>query len=438
MDIRTLLRKDVRDLAAFGREIGVQTGPDTAREALLFEVMCTLFARTGVPEMSVEGVIDIEQARDGTKTGYLRHQHENYLASIDDIVVPDDLLRGHGLATGDMVRGTISGPPTADMRFALSAVTAVNGRPPITSRHRRQFRNLTPVHPSQQLRFERPGAASPRRVADIGRIIDLMAPIGRGQRALITAPPRVGKTVMLKEMARAIEDNHPDVELMVLLIDERPEEVTEFQESIKSEVMFSTFDEAPEQHIAVADMVMEKAKRLVEFGRDVVILLDSITRLARAHNAIMPQGGRALSGGLDANALQRPKRFFGNARAFKEGGSLTIIATALIETGSRMEEVIFEEFKGTGNAEIVLDRRIAERRIFPAIDVMKSGTRQDHLFFDADIYRRLELLRRGVARVGGSVGLGAGAEATEKLLDLFKQYRTNAELLDKMQVAVTG
>ncbi len=369
-------------------------------------------------EISGEGVLEVLQ--DGF--GFLRSPEANYLAGPDDIYVSPDVIRKHSLRTGDTVDGIIQAPDDAENYFALTQVTEINFADPEMVKHKVSFDNLTPLYPDERFQMEIEDPTIKDRSA---RIIDLVAPIGKGQRSLIVAPPRTGKTVLLQNIAKSIETNHPDCYLMVLLIDERPEEVTDMQRSVKGEVVSSTFDEPPTRHVAVAEMVIEKAKRLVEHKRDVVILLDSITRLGRAYNTVVPSSGKVLTGGVDANALQRPKRFFGAARNIEEGGSLTIIATALIDTGSRMDEVIFEEFKGTGNSELVLDRKVADKRVFPAMDILKSGTRKEELLVDPKNLQKTFVLRRILNPMGTT-------DAIEFLIGKLKQTKTNADFFDSM------
>jgi len=365
-----------------------------------------------------DGVLEILQ--DGF--GFLRSPEANYLPGPDDIYVSPSQVRRFGLRTGDTVEGQIRAPKDGERYFALLKLNSINFDEPDRVRHRINFDNLTPLYPDEKLSLEN---RDPTRKDMTTRVIDLIAPLGKGQRAIIVAPPRTGKTVMLQNIAHAISQNHPEVYLIVLLIDERPEEVTDMARSVKGEVVSSTFDEPASRHVSVAEMVIEKAKRLVEHKRDVVILLDSITRLARAYNTVVPSSGKVLTGGVDANALQRPKRFFGAARNIEEGGSLTIIATALIDTGSRMDEVIFEEFKGTGNSEIVLDRKVADKRTFPSLDITKSGTRKEELLVEKGTLSKMWVLRRVLMPMGVVDGM-------EFLLDKLKQSKSNAEFFDAM------
>ena len=354
--------------------------------------------------------------------GFLRSPEANYLSGPDDIYVSPSQIRRFGLRTGDSVEGGVRSPREGERYFALTKVDSVNFESPDNVRHKVAFDNLTPLYPEERLTME---IEDPTLKDRSGRIIDIVAPLGKGQRCLIVAPPRVGKTVMLQNIAKSIAANHPEAYLIVLLIDERPEEVTDMQRTVKGEVIASTFDEPATRHVQVAEMVIEKAKRLVEHKRDVIILLDSVTRLGRAYNTVVPSSGKVLTGGVDANALQRPKRFFGAARNVEEGGSLTIIATALIETGSRMDEVIFEEFKGTGNSEIILDRKVADKRIFPAIDILKSGTRKEELITPKDILQKTYVLRRILNPMGPQ-------DAIEFLMDKLRQSKNNADFFQSM------
>ncbi len=365
-----------------------------------------------------DGVLEILQ--DGF--GFLRSPEANYLPGPDDIYVSPSQVRRFGLRTGDTVEGQIRAPKDGERYFALLKLNSINFEEPDRIRHRINFDILTPLYPDEKLKLE---IGDPTRKDLTTRVIDLIAPLGKGQRALIVAPPRTGKTVMLQNIAHSIAANHPEVYLIVLLIDERPEEVTDMARSVKGEVVSSTFDEPASRHVSVAEMVIEKAKRLVEHKRDVVILLDSITRLARAYNTVVPSSGKVLTGGVDANALQRPKRFFGAARNIEEGGSLTIIATALIDTGSRMDEVIFEEFKGTGNSEIVLDRKVADKRTFPSLDIGKSGTRKEELLVEKGVLSKMWVLRRVLSPMGVTDGM-------EFLLEKLKQSKSNADFFDAM------
>ena len=369
-------------------------------------------------EIGGDGVLEVLQ--DGF--GFLRSPEANYLPGPDDIYMSPEMIRKYSLRTGDTVEGIMSAPGENENYFAITKVEKINFTDPETAKHKVAFDNLTPLHPDERLKMETDDPTTKDRSA---RIIDLVAPVGKGQRSLIVAPPRTGKTVLLQNIAHSISVNHPECYLIVLLIDERPEEVTDMKRSVKGEVVASTFDEPATRHVAVAEMVIEKAKRLVEHKRDVVILLDSITRLGRAFNTVVPSSGKVLTGGVDANALQRPKRFFGAARNIEEGGSLTIIATALIDTGSRMDEVIFEEFKGTGNSEIVLDRKVSDKRIFPAMDILKSGTRKEELLVNAKDLQKTYVLRRILNPMGTT-------DAIEFLISKLKQTKTNGEFFDSM------
>jgi transcription termination factor Rho len=383
---------------------------------MMFAILKELAERN--VEITGDGVLEILQ--DGF--GFLRSPESNYLAGPDDIYVSPSQIRRFGLRTGDTVEGPIRSPKDGERYFALLKVSSINFEDPEAGKHKVHFDNLTPLYPTKRFVME---LDDPTVKDKTGRVIDIVAPLGMGQRALITAQPRTGKTVILQNIAKAIAVNHPDCYLIVLLIDERPEEVTDMQRSVKGEVISSTFDEPASRHVQVAEMVIEKAKRLVEHKRDVVILLDSITRLGRAYNTVVPSSGKVLTGGVDANALQRPKRFFGAARNIEEGGSLTIIATALIDTGSRMDEVIFEEFKGTGNSEIILDRKVADKRVFPAIDILRSGTRKDELLVDKGTLAKMYVLRRILAPMGT-------IDAIEFLLDKLRQTKTNDDFFESM------
>ncbi len=384
------------ELLSFAEEYEVENASTLRKQELMFAILKQLASRE--IEIVGEGVIEVLQ--DGF--GFLRSADANYLAGPDDIYVSPSQIRRFGLRTGDTVEGLIRSPKEGERYFALLKVNTINFEDPEKARHKVHFDNLTPLYPDKRLKLE---TDDPTRKDLSARVIDIVAPIGMGQRALIVAPPRTGKTVLLQNIAQSVTANHPECYLIVLLIDERPEEVTDMQRSVKGEVVSSTFDEPATRHVAVAEMVIEKAKRLVEHGRDVVILLDSITRLGRAYNTTVPSSGKVLTGGVDANALQRPKRFFGAARNIEEGGSLTIIATALIDTGSRMDEVIFEEFKGTGNSEIILDRKIADKRTYPAMDIARSGTRKEELLVPADILKKMYVLRRILNPMGTVDGI---------------------------------
>ena len=393
MSLQELKEKSPADLLALAEQLEVENANSMRKQDMMFAILKTV-AEEGV-EISGSGTMEVLQ--DGF--GFLRSPEANYLPGPDDIYVSPSQIRRFALRTGDTVEGHIRAPKDGERYFALLKVNAINFEDPDQGRHKVHFDNLTPLYPEERMTMELPDPTVKDRS---GRVIDIVAPLGKGQRCLIVAPPRVGKTVMLQNIAKSIETNHPDSYLIVLLIDERPEEVTDMQRTVKGEVISSTFDEPAQRHVQVAEMVIEKAKRLVEHGRDVVILLDSITRLGRAYNTVVPSSGKVLTGGVDANALQRPKRFFGAARNIEEGGSLTIIATALIDTGSRMDEVIFEEFKGTGNCEIQLDRKVADKRIFPAIDINRSGTRKEDLLLDETELNRVYLLRNFLADMPGA------------------------------------
>ena len=414
--LNDLKKKTPAELLAMAEELEVEGASLLSKQELMFAVLKELAER----DVEIIGVGVVEVLPDGF--GFLRSPQSNYLAGPDDIYVQPQMIRKMGLRTGDTVEGTIRGPRDGERYFALVRVATVNFEDPERARHKVPFDNLTPLYPDERLHME---PKDPTKKDRSGRVIDIVSPIGKGQRALIVAPPRTGKTVLLQNIAQSVAENHPECYLIVLLIDERPEEVTDMQRSVKGEVISSTFDEPATRHVAVAEMVIEKAKRLAEHGRDVVILLDSITRLGRAYNTVVPSSGKVLTGGVDANALQKPKRFFGAARNLEEGGSLTIIATALIETGSRMDEVIFEEFKGTGNSEIILDRKVSDKRIFPAIDILKSGTRKEELLTDAKELQKIYILRRILNPMGAQ-------DAIEFLLDKIKQTKTNSEFFQAM------
>jgi transcription termination factor Rho len=416
ISLQELKDKAPADLQAFAEKLEIENANTMRKQDILFAVLKTM-AEEGV-ELLGSGTLEV--VSDGF--GFLRSPEANYLPGPDDIYVSPSQIRKFGLRTGDSVEGAIRGPKEGERYFALINTTQVNFEAPENVRHKIHFDNLTPLYPDERLTMELPDPTVKDRS---GRIIDIVAPLGKGQRCLIVAPPRVGKTVMLQNIAKSIEANHPECYLMVLLIDERPEEVTDMQRTVKGEVIASTFDEPATRHVAVAEMVIEKAKRLVEHKRDVIILLDSVTRLGRAYNTTVPSSGKVLTGGVDANALQKPKRFFGAARNIEEGGSLTIIATALIDTGSRMDEVIFEEFKGTGNSEIVLDRKVADRRIFPAMDILKSGTRKDELITPQGILQKTYVLRRILSPMGPQ-------DAIEFLLEKLRQSKTNDDFFQSM------
>jgi transcription termination factor Rho len=402
-------------------EMAVKNEIDGANRMRKQELIFALLKNTAKKGESIYGGGTLEVLPDGF--GFLRSPDTSYLAGTDDIYVSPSQIRRFNLHTGDTIEGEIRTPKDGERYFALVKVDTVNGEPPEQAKHKILFENLTPLHPTEQLKLERDIKAEENIT---GRIIDIVAPIGKGQRGLIVSPPKAGKTVMLQHIAHAITANYPDVVLIVLLIDERPEEVTEMQRSVRGEVVSSTFDEPASRHVQVAEMVIEKAKRLVEHRKDVVILLDSITRLARAYNTVVPASGKVLTGGVDANALQRPKRFFGAARNIEEGGSLTILATALIDTGSRMDDVIYEEFKGTGNMEIHLDRRMYEKRIFPAINVNRSGTRREELLIEQPILQKIYVLRKLLYPMDE-------LEAAEFLIDKIRATKNNADFFDSMR-----
>ena len=419
MHLKDLKQKAPADLVQMAEELGVEGASTMRRQDLLFSILREL-AEDEEYEEKIMGIGTIEVLQDGF--GFLRSPEANYLAGPDDIYVSPNQIRKWGLRTGDTVEGEIRAPKDGERYFALTGLSTVNFEDPSKVRLRTNFDNLTPLYPEEKLSLD---TLDPTVKDKSARVIDIVSPQGKGQRALIVAPPRTGKTVLLQNIAKAITDNHPEVFLLVLLVDERPEEVTDMQRSVKGEVISSTFDEPANRHVQVAEMVIEKAKRLVEHKNDVVILLDSITRLGRAYNTVVPSSGKVLTGGVDANALQRPKRFFGAARNIEEGGSLSIIATALIDTGSRMDEVIFEEFKGTGNSEIVLDRKVSDKRIFPALDVGKSGTRKEELLVEKDKLSKMWVLRRILMQMGT-------VDAMEFLLDKMKDSKTNEDFFDTM------
>ena len=416
LNLSDLKARSAKDLLAMAEELEIENASTMRKGEMMFQIL-----RERADEgWTVYGDGVLEVLQDGF--GFLRSSEANYLPGPDDIYVSPETIRQHSLRTGDTVEGQIKAPDDNERYFVLTSVTQINYEDPERARHKIAFDNLTPLYPDERLKMEVDDPTVKDRSA---RVIDLVAPIGKGQRSLIVAPPRTGKTVILQNIASSIEKNHPECYLIVLLIDERPEEVTDMKRSVKGEVISSTFDEPAARHVAVAEMVIEKAKRLVEHKRDVVILLDSITRLGRAYNTTVPSSGKVLTGGVDANALQRPKRFFGAARNIEEGGSLTIVSTALIDTGSRMDEVIFEEFKGTGNSELVLDRKIADKRVFPAIDILKSGTRKEDLLIDKVDLQKTYVLRRILNPMGTT-------DAIEFLLSKLKQTKTNTEFFDSM------
>jgi transcription termination factor Rho len=422
MHLSELKSKSPADLLSFAESLQIENASSLRKQDMMFAILKQLAEN----EQAIYGEGTLEILPDGF--GFLRSPQANYLPGPDDIYVSPAQVRRFGLRTGDTVEGQIRSPKDGERYFALLKVNAINFEPPEALRHRINFDNLTPLYPQRRLKMENPEVESVAKGPTkdyTHRVIDLIAPIGMGQRALIVSPPRTGKTVMLQNIAKSITANHPDVFLIVLLIDERPEEVTDMARTVRGEVVASTFDEPATRHVQVTEMVLEKAKRLVEHKRDVVVLLDSITRLGRAYNSVVPSSGKVLTGGVDANALQRPKRFFGAARNIEEGGSLTIIATALIDTGSRMDEVIFEEFKGTGNSELILDRKLSDKRIFPAIDITKSGTRKEELLVDRGTLSKMWVLRRILNPMGTQ-------DAMEFLLDKLKYSKTNQDFFDAM------
>ncbi len=416
MKLQQLKNKKPADLLAFAEDLEIENASSMRKQDMLFAILKELAERN--VEIMGQGVV--ETLQDGF--GFLRSPESNYLPGPDDIYVSPSQIRRFGLRTGDTVEGPIRAPKDGERYFALLKVSTINFEDSEQIKHKVHFDNLTPLYPTRWLKME---LDDPTIKDKTGRVIDIVAPQGMGQRALITAPPRTGKTVILQNIAKAMAANHPDAFLIVLLIDERPEEVTDMQRTVVGEVISSTFDEPATRHVQVAEMVIEKAKRLVEHKRDVIILLDSITRLGRAYNTVVPSSGKVLTGGVDANALQRPKRFFGAARNIEEGGSLTIIATALIDTGSRMDEVIFEEFKGTGNSEIILDRKVADKRVFPAIDIMRSGTRKDELLVEKGTLAKTYVLRRILSPMGT-------VDAIEFLLDKLRSAKNNADFFESM------
>ena len=414
--LKDLKEKKPAQLLAIADEYEIENASTLRKQELLFAIL----KRLAEKDITIIGDGVVEVLQDGF--GFIRSPDANYLPGPDDIYVSPSQIRRFTLRTGDSIEGEIRSPKVGERYFALLKVNTINFEDPEKSRHKINFDNLTPLYPDESLLME---VIDPSLKDKSGRIIDIVAPLGKGQRGLIVAPPRTGKTVLLQNIAHSITSNHPECYLIVLLIDERPEEVTDMQRSVKGEVVSSTFDEPASRHVQVAEMVIEKAKRLVEHGRDVVILLDSITRLGRAYNTVVPSSGKVLTGGVDANALQRPKRFFGAARNIEEGGSLTIISTALIETGSRMDEVIFEEFKGTGNSEMMLDRKLSQKRTYPAFDIAKSGTRKEELLLDKDELGKIFILRKILAPMGTT-------EAMEFLLDKMKETKTNSEFFQSM------
>ena len=419
MNIQELKKKTSEALITQAEELGVENASTLRKQEILFAILKKL-AEKG-EEITGSGTLQMLQ--DGF--GFLRAMESNYLPGPDDIYISPSQIRRFGLRTGDTVEGPVRAPKEGERYFALLQVSKINFEDPEKARHKIAFDNLTPLYPDKQLVMEVESNKTEKKPDLTARLIDLVSPIGKGQRSLIISPPKAGKTMILQSIANSITANHPECYLMVLLIDERPEEVTDMQRNVKGEVISSTFDEPAQRHVAVAEMVIEKAKRLTEHKKDVVILLDSITRLGRAYNAVVPSSGKVLTGGVDANALQRPKRFFGAARNIEEGGSLTIISTALIDTGSRMDEVIFEEFKGTGNSELILDRKISDKRIFPAIDITKSGTRREELLFNKNDLQKMNVLRRIIAPMGTM-------DAIEFINSKLKNTKSNAEFFNSM------
>ena len=418
MNIQELKLKSSEQLITQAEELGIENASTLRKQDILFAILKKVAEKE---EITGAGVLQLLQ--DGF--GFLRAMESNYLPGPDDIYVSPSQIRKFGLRTGDTVEGPVRAPKEGERYFALLQVSKINFEEPEKARHKIAFENLTPLYPDQQMVMEVETTKVEKKQDLTPRLIDLVSPIGKGQRSIIISPPKAGKTMILQSIANSIAKNYPKSYLMVLLIDERPEEVTDMQRSVKGEVISSTFDEPAQRHVAVAEMVIEKAKRLTETKKDVVILLDSITRLGRAYNAVIPSSGKVLTGGVDANALQRPKRFFGAARNIEEGGSLTIISTALIDTGSRMDEVIFEEFKGTGNSETVLDRKIADKRIYPAIDITKSGTRREELLFDKNDLQKMNVLRRIIAPMGTM-------DAIEFINSKLKDTKSNADFFNSM------
>ena len=418
MNIQELKLKSSEQLIAQAEELGIENASTLRKQEILFAILKKVAEKE---EITGAGVLQLLQ--DGF--GFLRAMESNYLPGPDDIYVSPSQIRKFGLRTGDSVEGEIRAPKDAERYFALLKVSQINFEDPDKGRNKIAFDNLTPLYPDQQLKMEVEKNTAEKKPDQTARLIDLVSPIGKGQRSLIISPPKAGKTIILQNIANSLAINHPECYLMVLLIDERPEEVTDMQRTVKGEVISSTFDEPASRHVAVAEMVIEKAKRLVEHKKDVVILLDSITRLGRAYNAVVPSSGKVLTGGVDANALQRPKRFFGAARNVEQGGSLTIISTALIDTGSRMDEVIFEEFKGTGNSELILDRKIADKRIYPAIDITRSGTRREELLFKKEDLTKVNVLRRIISPMGTMDGI-------EFLMSKLKNTKNNADFFISM------
>ena len=418
MNIQELKLKSSEQLITQAEELGIENASTLRKQEILFAILKKVAEKE---EITGAGVLQLLQ--DGF--GFLRAMESNYLPGPDDIYVSPSQIRKFGLRTGDTVEGPVRAPKEGERYFALLQVSKINFEEPEKSRHKIAFDNLTPLYPDKQLVMEIEATKTEKKPDLTPRLIDLVSPIGKGQRSIIISPPKAGKTMILQSIANSIAKNYPECYLIVLLIDERPEEVTDMQRTVKGEVISSTFDEPAQRHVAVAEMVIEKAKRLTEHKKDVVILLDSITRLGRAYNAVIPSSGKVLTGGVDANALQRPKRFFGAARNIEEGGSLTITSTALIDTGSRMDEVIFEEFKGTGNSETVLDRKIADKRIYPAIDITKSGTRREELLFDKNDLQKMNVLRRIIAPMGTM-------DAIEFISSKLKDTKNNSEFFNSM------
>ena len=419
MNLQELKKQTPEELIAQAEKLGIENPSTLRKQEILFSILKKLAEKN--EQITGGGVLEVLQ--DGF--GFLRAIESNYLPGPDDIYVSPSQIRKFGLRTGDSITGEIRAPKDAERYFALLKVNQINFENPEKGRNKIAFDNLTPLYPDEQLKMEIEKNVVEKKPDQTARLIDLVAPIGKGQRALIISPPKAGKTIILQNIAHSLAANHPECYLMVLLIDERPEEVTDMQRTVKGEVISSTFDEPATRHVAVAEMVIEKAKRLVEHKKDVIILLDSITRLGRAYNAVVPSSGKVLTGGVDANALQRPKRFFGAARNVEEGGSLTIISTALIDTGSRMDEVIFEEFKGTGNSEVIMDRKVHDKRIYPAVDITKSGTRREELIFAKDDLQKMNVLRRIISSMGT-------LDAIEFLISKLKNTKSNAEFFDSM------
>ena len=419
MNLQELKQKNPAELINEAEKLGIENPSTLRKQEILFAILKKLAEKN--EQITAIGVLEVLQ--DGF--GFLRAIESNYLPGPDDIYVSPSQIRRYRLRTGDSVEGEIRGPKDAERYFALLKVNKINFDDSDKGKNKIAFDNLTPLYPNERIKLEVETSKIEKKPDNTARLIELVSPLGKGQRSLIVSPPRAGKTIILQNIAQSITANHPECYLMVLLIDERPEEVTDMQRSVKGEVVASTFDEPASRHVAVAEMVIEKAKRLVEHKKDVVILLDSITRLGRAYNAVIPSSGKVLTGGVDANALQRPKRFFGAARNVEEGGSLTIISTALIDTGSRMDEVIFEEFKGTGNSELILDRKVADKRIYPALDITRSGTRREELLFEKDELSKMNVLRRIISPMGTMDGI-------EFLISKLKNTKNNSDFFDSM------